>query len=402
MRFRWLSLLVISGLLAALTANLSAQETDDPVLLDVPIGCEAAPEPPGGTSISYNISPTLDSPFADVMHSQATNYVRQGTFYAAQRQYLIAERYLTYAIDRLNYLYNQFSAQAFTATRDGNTTEAINNYVRAYAISVNLADVHDRRGLMRIAQQDYAGAVGDVTEALAFVPSLHINPAYATAYYEVGNDHEEQGEFTEAIDLYSRALALNPIYEEAYHKRGGLYDSLGNHFAAVVDFTCAAEFNPYYAPNYHLRGRAFAALGQYEQAIDDYTHALQLDTRNSLAYIDRGIVYREIGQYSRAITDFTWAAIANPTQPAAYNNRAVTYERLGLYSQALTDFNHAILLDPFNPAYYNNRAWVLRQLNNAPASNLDFARAAMNVNYTVPRLLIEGIGAIINLNEPVG
>jgi tetratricopeptide (TPR) repeat protein len=402
MRLRWVSLLVIAGLLAVLAASLQAQEDDEPVLLDVPIGCEPPPEPPGGTSVSYNISPELDSPFAEVMHSQATNYVRQGTFYAAQREYLTAERYLTYAIDRLNYLYNQFNAQAFAAAREGNTTEAINNYVRAYSISVNLADVHDRRGLMRIAQQDYEGAVEDVTAALAFVPTLRVNPAYATAYYEVGNDHEEQGEYPQAIDLYSRALALNSIFEEAYHKRGGLYDAQGNYFAAVVDFTCAAEFDPNYAPNYHLRGRAFAALGQYEQAIDDYTHALQLDTRNSLAYIDRGIVYREIGQYSRAITDFTWAAIANPNQPAAYNNRAVTYERLGLYSQALTDYNHAILLDPFNPAYYNNRAWVLRQLNNAPASDLDFVRAAMNVNYTLPRLLIEGIGAVINLNEPVG
>lgn len=396
--------LLFAVALSLFAAALRAQEIEppQPELPDVPISCELPVQTNPGTSISYNVDPQFESPFANSLHTQATNYVRQGTFYAAQRQYLGAERFFTYAIDRLTYLYNLFNARAFTAAREGNTSEAINNFVQAYTVSLNLADVYDRRGLTRVALEDYDGAVDDISAALGFVPNLRVNPSYARAYYQVGNDFAQNSQLDEAIDMYSRALALNPNSNEAYHKRGGIYFKAGNYLASLIDFTCAVEFAPDYAPNYHLRGRAAAALGDYEQAIADYSQALQMNTRNALAYIDRGIVYRQLGDYGKAVTDFTWAAIADPNEPAAYNNRGIAYQELGLYAQALEDYTRAIELDPLNPIYYNNRAWVLRELNNTPAAGVDFVNFFTRLNYQLPQLMIETLGQIVELESAAG
>ncbi len=368
-----------------------AQGEQPPVLLG------ACPPPAVSAGIAISYDPTLDlgSDFLSGLFSLASSYVRRGTFHAGQREYVQARAYYTYAIENLTYLYNIFNGRAFEKARTGQTREAVADYVRAYALSVNLADIRDRRGLTNVALGNYEEAVEDITQALAFVPQLRVNPAYSAAYYETGNRLDDRGQFRDAVVMYTRAIALRPNYVEAFHNRAGAYDRLELYPQAVADYSCSIQLDADYAANYHLRGRAYAGMGDYALAIEDYSRALNLNPRLALAYIDRGLAYRALNNYVQAITDYTWAILANPNEASAYNNRGIAYAEIGLYNDALRDYNRAIQLNPTNPNYYNNRAWAQIALGNESAGQLDFARMLASIDYTVPRVLIEIYGETI-------
>jgi tetratricopeptide (TPR) repeat protein len=379
-----LTLILIFSSGAALVTATPARQDITPVELSA---CEP-PRASQGVTIAYNTNLELDSELLQGLLQQATTYVRRGTTSAAQNDYAQARRFYSYAVDYLNYLYNVYNGRAFQEATAGDTSAAIADYLRAFGLSVNLADVYDRRGLANAALNDPESAVNDIEQARQLVPQLRVNPAYAQAYYELGNLALREYDYQRAIDAFDSAIALDPEYFEAYHKRGGVHLLLKDYQAAAQDFSCGIELDPTYLANYQLRGRALAGAGLYEPAIEDFSAALMQNPRLALARIDRGLAYQKMGDLVQAITDFTWAILINPEQPEAYNLRGNAYGEVGLYQEAINDYDRAILLDPTNAAFYNNRAWAQLALNNDAAATLNFAQFALRANYTVPVSLL--------------
>ena len=54
----------------------------------------------------------------------------------------------------------------------------------------------------------------------------------------------DQGNFTQAMSDYNKAIEINPNYAEAYNNRGIIYDKQGNFTQAMSDYNKAIEINP--------------------------------------------------------------------------------------------------------------------------------------------------------------
>ena len=56
-----------------------------------------------------------------------------------------------------------------------------------------------------------------------------------------------EGEYDNAIHIFTKAIEINPIFADAYNNRGLAYSDKGQFDHAIKDYTKAIEINPNFA-----------------------------------------------------------------------------------------------------------------------------------------------------------
>lgn len=133
---------------------------------------------------------------------------------------------------------------------------------------------------------------------------------------------------------------------------GNAYYQQGNFNQAIIVYSCALSVDVSYAPALVARGFSYSALGNQANALDDYNQAIELNDNLISGYINRGILYTQQGRFGLALTDFDLVISLEPDNALAYNNRGVVYAAEGDYDLAIADFEMAISLDATYAAPY--------------------------------------------------
>lgn len=176
-----------------------------------------------------------------------------------------------------------------------------------------------------------------------------------------GITYENQDNFEEAIQLYSKAIALKPLSAEAYGYRANAYMTTLNYENAIADATKAISIKPTSVVFHHLRANCFFETKNYKNAISDYSFAISNGKENKYTGIypitennKKGDLYFRRGkslyfdhEYESAIADLSHAIkIATSIKKQVdymYNWRAKCYLEQANYSEAAKDFEVAIV-----------------------------------------------------------
>jgi tetratricopeptide (TPR) repeat protein len=196
------------------------------------------------------------------------------------------------------------------------------------------------------------GKQGNLTQAISdYTKAIEINPKYTEAYYNRGNTYEKQGNLTQAISDYTKAIEINPKYTAAYCNRGNAYQTQGNLKEAISDYTKALEINPNFAGVYINRGDVYQTQGNLPLAIADYNKAIEINPNFAGVYTNRGNVYQTQGNLPLAIADYNKALEISPNDSTSLYNRGLAYYGAEQYGKALTDYTTAISQNPNKEAY---------------------------------------------------
>ena len=103
----------------------------------------------------------------------------------------------------------------------------------------------------------------------------------ADRYKSQGNAALQAGDYGEAIELYSRAIALEPSCEIYFSNRSAAYAGLGRWREALDDSQEVVTLKPTWAKGWARRGAAFSGLGQHEEARKAYVRAIEMDPSNT-------------------------------------------------------------------------------------------------------------------------
>ncbi|MBE3141996.1 MAG: tetratricopeptide repeat protein [Planctomycetes bacterium] len=125
----------------------------------------------------------------------------------------------------------------------------------------------------------------------------------AEEYLQSGNTFFDQGNFSQTISDFTKAIEIDPKLAKAYNNRGFVYVTQGNFPQAILDFTKVIEINPQNADAYHSRGFVYAKQNNFIQAISDFTKAIEIDPKLAKAYNSRGKNYYNIKEYDKAWAD---------------------------------------------------------------------------------------------------
>ena len=98
----------------------------------------------------------------------------------------------------------------------------------------------------------------------------------AVSSYNRGAEFMAQGDYSQAIAWFDKAIEVEPSFAEAYCNRGTAHYEKGEADAAIADFSKAIEIEPDFAEAYYNRAAACYDRQQYDKAAQDAQKAQSL------------------------------------------------------------------------------------------------------------------------------
>jgi len=172
------------------------------------------------------------------------------------------------------------------------------------------------------------------------------SPHKARPYNGRGDAYLDQGNLTQAMSDYNKAIELDPNMAEAYSNRAIVYINYSNFTQAIVDLNKAIKLKPNNAKAYNSLGSIYLKQGNLIEAMSDYNKAIEINPNIAEAYSNRGSIYSKQGNLIEAMSDYNKAIEINPNIAEAYFNRGNLYAKEGNLIEAMSDYNKAIEINP--------------------------------------------------------
>ncbi len=152
---------------------------------------------------------------------------------------------------------------------------------------------------------------------------------------------KEDGQLTEAIELFRRVIDVNPTIAEAWANLGECYMRLGQFESSIYYFSIALGLNPWGASSYNNLGVCYSRLGNYDKADDALRKSCALDPTGSQPFYNRAINYRLSGQMDRYHRHLVKAAYHDSAQADAVKELIEHYLSVGKYDSAAVAIDRA-------------------------------------------------------------
>ncbi len=280
---------------------------------------------------------------------------------------------------------------------------AIEDYTEAIRQNPRFEEAWRGRASAEASRENWSAAISDATQA------LQLNPKQPVVYSNRGNCKEMLSDFKGAIDDLNQAILLDPQLDDAYGSRGLVYFQQENYVNALNDFNKSIELNPQDVNHYFDRGQLKQVLGDLLGALKDYDQALQMNPDYREALIQRSRIKEVLDDLSGALTDLDQALIQDPKSKEAYLYRAgikksqgdsvgairdyqelirfnleknkIPYYRALIKELqkdslgAIQEYTQAIRLNPQETAYYNQRGLIYMRQSYWKEALQDFTQA---------------------------
>jgi len=158
-----------------------------------------------------------------------------------------------------------------------------------------------KRGLLRLQQADFDGAIADLDAAIG------LEPRNALAHRHRASAWGGKGDQDRALADYELALRIDPGNPATFTDRGIYWRRNGALDHALVDFDQAIRLGFSDARAYNERGLIWYEKGRYERAIADFTRAIKIDPMLAVAYINRGRALHDKGDLAGSAADLELA-----------------------------------------------------------------------------------------------
>jgi Flp pilus assembly protein TadD len=186
-----------------------------------------------------------------------------------------------------------------------------------------------------------------------------------------GDNSLAQGNYEQAIAVYSKAIEINPQRAHGYIHRGMARFQIGDRNGAIEDFSSAIDIEPNNDNAYCSRGIALQDV-DFETASVDFARAIEINPDNDAAYYNRGVARVSCGDFDAGIADCTKAIDLNPDRANAYYTRGNAWREKGELDRAIADYDKAIALNPDDVSAHNNRGMALLAKGDIEAALADF------------------------------
>ncbi|KAL8201461.1 hypothetical protein R6Q57_012800 [Mikania cordata] len=96
------------------------------------------------------------------------------------------------------------------------------------------------------------------------------NASLAEEIKQQANQAFKANKFSQAIDLYTKAIELNGENAVYWANRAFAHAKLEEYGSAIQDASKALEIDPKYSKGYYRRGAAYLAMGKFKEALKDF------------------------------------------------------------------------------------------------------------------------------------
>lgn len=152
---------------------------------------------------------------------------------------------------------------------------------------------------------------------------------------------EQQGNYTEAIEVYSDILQIAPDSSSVYHARGIAKRRMENHMGAIEDYKKAIELDDKRVTYWVSMGVSYTYLDKLKEAIKTYETAIKLDPNYALSYYNLAGIMEQQEKMERVIELLETSIAVDPTYTKAMVALGDCYVDLGKNAEACEWFKRA-------------------------------------------------------------
>ncbi len=218
---------------------------------------------------------------------------------------------------------------------------AIDCYKAALEENPDSVAAYQGLGLAHVQLKEYDKAFD------AFEEALFINPDYAEAHYGMGIVCPlAKRDKKRAIAHFQTYLRLVPNASDAgkvrgwiqqltmegtvhrdeamvsYYNQGVDASNRGDYEQAIDFYTQAIARNTHDAANHHALGLAYVRLGRTREAAAEFEETLKINTRHVESHYDLGVVYPLLSEFDKAIFHYEQYLKMQPNAPDTAQVRA--------------------------------------------------------------------------------
>jgi tetratricopeptide (TPR) repeat protein len=189
--------------------------------------------------------------------------------------------------------------------------------------------------------------------------TLKQNPDCFIAHNDLGFFLLEQGETTNALPHFQRAVELQPD-DEASQKNFGSALLQENQVAdAIKQFQIALTLRTNDVGAMNNLALAFARQGKMPEAFAEYEQALAIEPDDAGVHHNYGMALMRLGRVDEAMDHYEKALTIAPNDPELHNDVANALSKEGQVGVAIKEWEKALSLRTNYFAAENNLAWAL-------------------------------------------
>jgi tetratricopeptide (TPR) repeat protein/tRNA A-37 threonylcarbamoyl transferase component Bud32 len=317
-----------------------------------------------------------------------------------------------------------YLSRAETLRKCKRQAEALRDYDRMLDLGADKAQVYSQRAETYCEMNRLADALREQDRVVT------LNTKNASAYYRRAGLHVTAGQYLQARDDYSSALALVPRAVDVLRDRALLnWIKLKDFDDSLDDCEQLLRMQPKNAEAYRIIGNIHLGRRQYEPAMLAFRKALDLkrdyievlwavaqihswkgNSKKALEILDpliahlsadlpeslnvRGDIYRSLGRLDDAARDYRRLIELRPKAPDAYLSLAQVLDKQGAADQARACYDRMVAANPESALVYLRRAEFLRNRGEFEAALDDCRQAAdKGPDSALPALVRAGITA---------
>jgi tetratricopeptide (TPR) repeat protein len=145
-----------------------------------------------------------------------------------------------------------------------------------------------------------------------------LNPADASAHYNLGLIYQQRGQFSEAKTCFMRAVEIDPRELDAHYQLGRIAREEGRLGDAISHFDAVVRDDPEHSQNEVWReiGRAYFQAGQYDDARAAFERFLEKRTTDAEGHYRYGLTLHRLGHSDEAVSEMRAVIEYVRTSPA--------------------------------------------------------------------------------------
>lgn len=159
----------------------------------------------------------------------------------------------------------------------------------------------------------------------------------AKIHFDNGNRLSEEGNFTAAIEEFTKAIDTDLGYRDAFYNRGLAYMEIDDSEKAKHDFYDSFTIDPYFKDGYYMRATVLLNQKKYSRARSQMDFLLSNNGDDAHAYNIRASIYYLEAEFQKAVDDASLAIKLDPTNSAFYDTRGNAYYALENFPDASKD-----------------------------------------------------------------
>lgn len=222
------------------------------------------------------------------------------------------------------------------------------NVSEIYAVSAiheleKVLDVDDSEEIQESAKLNGWTPFSEPTEETAIVSAEnHSISKEAIYHFNLGVDHQKQGNTLKAIEEYKYVLKSDPDNAEAHNNLGVIYKEQNDLDKAVEHYQFVVTTKPGMDEAHNNLGVIYYLRGDQRKAVQEYLKALEINPNNLMSHINLGLIYKAQGMKLKAIDTLENVLSEQPFHTEANYNLAIIYEELGHLERAIWHFTRFV------------------------------------------------------------